>query len=330
MPGYVNVNIQYVLRLPGFMANRHHRTPSNPGSVVIYPTSPQSPEEWLSNAPHQLAPAPPSYSVQISGLFNDSPVTVYFAFWLISVQNQGPVILTESAPILNVGDGDINATAYYGAYGFGPGANAIILDAFDEDVNVNNFVNDNFVTVIPASIDPQDIDTPPSDIANDGCLPTEGWAQVDPALTQCKIKAYPQIHGAAKFLFWLIPQDLVASPGIQVDPSNPDTLLVDAGCEAWAFAFYKTPAPVPPTYDCAGMLRTINQLKQEAASVWNAGHGAGIGNPSGSPNWTNSTDQTRWEAIQQELAECEQAYRLFCGPTPVRRHPPIIQIKRPL
>jgi len=139
-----------------------------------------------------------------------------FAFWSVVGSADGASVSTNPSLSVNVGGGDVYATAWYiPGGGNGNGGPGVYIDAFD--VNVGNFVDDDFVDVVTdASLT--------AAANNDGFVPTASAED---------IRAYNLIH-AVPFLDWTV---VAGSEGV----SSVD-LQAAVRTSAVAFAFYQTPS----------------------------------------------------------------------------------------
>ena len=143
-------------------------------------------------------------------------LTGTFAFWSITDSATGSWVSTDPQIAVEVGDSDVNATAWYLPAG-GPGmpqGPALLIDAFD--VNAGWWADDDFVTVV----------SDPSltfDANEHGVVPLEKDQDVH---------AYSAIHGVP-FDEWTVITDNEAV--------NGQDLHGAADTKAIAFAFYKSP-----------------------------------------------------------------------------------------
>ncbi len=147
-----------------------------------------------------------------------------FAFWSVTGGTDGALVTTDSQLLpIKVGNTDIIATAWYietggGGSGGGPG---VSIDAFD--VNIGNFVDDDFVKV-----QPDDASHSLTTIGNN-----EGFIST---ISAEDIIAFNSIH-SVPFFDWKI---VVPSTGVL---NSGEDLHAPSNSSSIAFAFYKTPSP---------------------------------------------------------------------------------------
>jgi hypothetical protein len=140
--------------------------------------------------------------------------TAHFAFWSVVGGASGPSFSTDSNLHVQVGPGDVQATAWY-IEGDGNGAPALLIDAFD--VDIGDFVLDDFVDVVTdASLTAE---------ANlDGIVPTTGGAE--------EVRAYASIR-AVPFNTWIVVEG--------TEPTSAEDLNCAQNTSAIAFAMYQSP-----------------------------------------------------------------------------------------
>lgn len=186
---------------------RHHGSAmqdlTNPLSTAVIPPGPY--QAWAS----------PSIS------WNDAqgqPQSAQFAFWSVTGAADGAQVSFDPSLSVQVGASDVQATAWYLPGGDGRGEPGLLIDAFD--VQIGNFVDDDFVTVSP------DSDLSPA--ANEeGFVPNKATEHV---------QAFTSIHG--------VPLDqwkVLAEHPAGTHPIAGADLQADAASTGVAFAFYKTP-----------------------------------------------------------------------------------------
>jgi hypothetical protein len=138
-----------------------------------------------------------------------------FAFWSFTGTSDGSLVSTEHSPSVGIGDTPINAIAWYIPIGGGGnGAPGVIIDAFD--VDLGNFVDDDFVKVTPDA-------NLTAAANNDGYVPT---AKVE------DINAFASIHN--------VPFDKWMSVSGSETIQGQDVKTV-VNSYAIDFAFYLTP-----------------------------------------------------------------------------------------
>jgi hypothetical protein len=149
---------------------------------------------------------------QISWNDNNGQETAYFAFWSFTGTADGSLVFTNNHPTVTIGDSNMQAIAWYipGGTG-GPG---VLIDAFD--VDLGNFVDDDFVAVTPDA-------NLTSAANNDGFLPTTAAEDVN---------AFANIHNVP-FDKWLS----VSGPET-IQNRDLKTVVNSYGID---FAFYLTP-----------------------------------------------------------------------------------------
>src|SRR5579862_2431209 len=128
-----NVHTRYVTWVS--RGKRHH------GSAAIDITTPTD-SILQSGGDYQ-----PWAASQISWNDSSGQQTGYFAFWSFTGTADGSLVSTAASPKVNVGNDAINAIAWYIPAGDGGGGPGLFIDAFD--VDIGNFVDDDFVTVTP-------------------------------------------------------------------------------------------------------------------------------------------------------------------------------------
>lgn len=147
--------------------------------------------------------------------------TAHFAFWSAVGGANGASFSTNPNLHVQVGTGDVQATAWYiEGDGGGPPTPALLIDAFD--VDLGDFVLDDFVDVV----------TDPSLTADanlDGIVPTTARAE--------DVRAYASIR-AVPFDEWIVVEG--------TEPVTAEDLSGLQDTTAIAFAMYRTPQG-PPT-----------------------------------------------------------------------------------
>jgi hypothetical protein len=153
-----------------------------------------------------------------------------FAFWSIKGGTGGALVSTNNtAPVVDVGTADIFAIAWYLPWGDGSGGPGIWIDAFD--VDLGNFVDDDFVNVIPNEV--KNNATVTETANNQGSVPTD---------VDRDIGAYASIH-FVPFSDWKVFWESI--PGtVSV---NYVSLHAPKESSAVAFAFYQKVSPIKPT-----------------------------------------------------------------------------------
>ncbi|MDB6065421.1 MAG: hypothetical protein JWR26_1629 [Pedosphaera sp.] len=189
----------------------------------------------------------PSPSAEAPAKLTDANGKSYiFAFW--SVQGGTSSAIPVGSSIVNnpgsfsvpVGaDNNAKAIAYYvWDFGVSGGANAVLIDAFDQNAG---FLTEDFVNVSPedglAHTDPKSLYWR----ANDGLLITD---PPNADITQKETITAFDIAGR-KFNYWLEIKALT-SPGVNGPSVNGTDLHVMSSCVLVAFAVYSTLPPQPP------------------------------------------------------------------------------------
>jgi hypothetical protein len=183
--------------------------------------------------------------------WNGHEHTAAFAFWSTTGGSDGAFVSTDPSLTVPIGGGDVAATAWYlpgGGNGNGPG---IDIDAFD--VNLGDFVDDDFVDVV-------------SDPSLTAAANEDGWVPTNSAQD---VRAYGSIH-AVPFAEWTV---VAGSENVSyVD------LQAAAQSYAVAFAFYQSP------------VRHLGPLRQYEEGTWVSwGVKVDAGGPTGHgpvPPWT--------------------------------------------
>jgi hypothetical protein len=184
---------------------RHH------GSAAAAIVTPPPPSVMAQGDTFQAPWAPPT----ISWVDDTGTHSANFAFWSVTGGTGGAFVSAlNTPPPAQVGSGDIVATAWYIAGGGNGGPPGVSIDAFD--VNMGNFVDDDFVTVSPDN-------TLTAAANNDGFVPTA---------SQEHVNAFGSIH-SVPFVNWTV----IAG----TETVNAGDLLATARSSAIAFAFYQTP-----------------------------------------------------------------------------------------
>jgi hypothetical protein len=193
--------------------------------------------------------SPPSWSPQTLPPLkvSDGTLNYDFAFWSVFGGSTGGVpiggtVSRDRGVTAAVGeDGNANATAYYvWDFGSGPGANAVLIDAFDKDTG---FIPDPFVDVIPddglGHTDKKSLWWK----ANDGYLKTE-----DPGADITRdetLRAFDTTESAQRrFIRWMEIEGLT-SPTQNGPTISGNDLAVMPACRVVAFAVYESLAKQP-------------------------------------------------------------------------------------
>jgi len=206
MPTAYTRYVTYISR-----GKRHHGS----SSADITPPFTSDPSTMYSDY------APPS----ITWSDGNGSHTGKFAFWSVTGASDGPHISTQNQVHASVGSNEIHATAWYipeGGVGInnGPG---VTIDAFD--VGLGNFVDDDFVDVLPdASLT--------AGANNDGFVPTAKAEDV---------RAFTGIHNVP-FL------DCTVIPEPDNEAVNNRDIQTAVKTSSIAFAFYQQPAGVQPPH----------------------------------------------------------------------------------
>lgn len=147
------------------------------------------------------------------------PQTAWFAFWSVTGGANGPFVTPQNSVNVPVGDDPVNAIAWYVPLGDGNGQPGTLIDAFD--VNLGNFVDDDFVSVAP-------------DAGLGAAANEDGWV---PSAALEHIQAFASIH-ATPLLNWQVV--LQSPPG--ADTVVAADLQAAAQSQGVAFAFYQRPS----------------------------------------------------------------------------------------
>lgn len=169
---------------------------------------------------------------------NGNPQIANFAFWSITGGTSGALVSTNNtAPVVDVGTADVFATAWYLPGGGGPGGPGIFIDAFD--IDLGNFVDDDFVNVVPNEL--HDGVPVTSTANNQGCVPTDVARDIG-AYATIPIHLIP-------FSDWKVVWESKPDGTPSKMTVAGQVLHVEAGAVAVAFAFYKASAGyIGPTW----------------------------------------------------------------------------------
>ncbi len=243
-----NVYVRYVTWVPGTPGSRKNRPRGGAAADIVAPPLPPT-TGLLPGETFQCPLAPRSMTWYDGRALLQSGD---FAFWSVTGGADGAIVTIQNVPFpTKVGNTDIRATAWYIKGGGGGGGSGFRIDAFD--VNLGDFVNDDFVNLTPNSLT--------TGANNDGWVPTTSLAH---------IKAYLSIN-AGSFVDWKV---VVGTALV-----NREDMDAAAGANAIAFAYYQPnvlPRPVDPRevylpleinmdryLDIKKLLREANRLMNE-------------------------------------------------------------------